>query len=159
MDDIEQLSRRIGAKLKELGKTVAVGESLTAGKVQDAFASVSGSSSYFRGGVTAYNLDAKVRVLGVDFDIAVGCGCVSEQVAIMMARGVAKLLDANIGIGTTGYAEPCDGVETPFAHFAVIVDDRAMANSMVEGPGLSREEMRRLVAYKALEALALLIGA
>jgi len=81
------LSRRIGAKLKEGGFTVAVAESLTAGKIQDALASVSGSSAYFLGGITAYQLDTKVKFLGVDRDLAVECGCVSEAVASQMATG------------------------------------------------------------------------
>ena len=47
--------------------TLAVAESLTAGLVQARVASVSGSSDYFLGGITAYSLDEKVRHLAPGF--------------------------------------------------------------------------------------------
>ena len=45
-------------------KTLAVAESLTCGHLQALVGSVSGASDFFCGGVTAYNIDQKVRHLG-----------------------------------------------------------------------------------------------
>lgn len=46
--------------------TLAVAESLTGGNIQALLTAISGSSAYFSGGVTAYNLRQKVDILGVD---------------------------------------------------------------------------------------------
>ena len=156
---IEELSRQVGAELKRQGKTLAVAESLTAGKLQDAIASVSGSSAYFRGGVTAYHIDMKVEVLGVDRDLAEACNCVSEGVAYQMAVGVRKLMSADLGISTTGYAEPWGDVSEPYAFFFVSLGT-AGGQGMVKGePGFTREQMRQHVAHTALEMAAMMLGA
>ena len=47
--------------LREPRLTLAAAESLTAGNVQARIASVSGASGYFRGGVTAYSIEEKVK--------------------------------------------------------------------------------------------------
>ena len=85
---------------------VATAESLTAGHVQSLIASVSGASDFFCGGITAYNIDQKVKHLGVDRIHAAGVDCVSPQVAAEMALGATEMFDAHIGVSTTGYAEP-----------------------------------------------------
>jgi nicotinamide mononucleotide (NMN) deamidase PncC len=52
--------------LREPRLTLAVAESVTAGHVQSRVAAVSGASGFFLGGVTAYSLEQKVKLLGVD---------------------------------------------------------------------------------------------
>lgn len=52
--------------LAEPKLTLAVAESLTAGNVQAQIAGISGASGYFLGGVTAYSIEEKVRLLGVN---------------------------------------------------------------------------------------------
>lgn len=109
--------------LIERGLTVASAESLTVGNVASHLGDISGSSAYFQGGVVAYNIDHKVGLLHVNRTAAEACNCVSEQTAREMAHGVANLFGANIGIATTGYAEPCpeEGVEAPYAWVAVVL--------------------------------------
>jgi nicotinamide-nucleotide amidase len=87
------------------GLSIATAESLTAGLVS---ASI-GCSAVFRGGVVAYATDVKGSVLGLDAsDLA---HVVSEQVAAELARNACRLLDADLGISTTGVAgpDPLDG--------------------------------------------------
>jgi PncC family amidohydrolase len=99
--------------LAEPKLTLAVAESLTAGQVQARVASVSGASGYFLGGVTAYTLTQKVKLLGVDRRHAKAVNCVSARVAEEMALGACGLFGADVGVATTGYAEasPADGVD------------------------------------------------
>lgn len=78
--------------LAEPKLTLAVAESLTAGNVQAQIAGVSGASGYFLGGVTAYSIEEKVRLLGVNRAGAKKVNCVSARVAEEMARGAAELL-------------------------------------------------------------------
>ena len=75
--------------------TLAVAESLTAGQVQARIASVSGSSGYFLGGITAYTLEQKVRHLGVDRAAADPVDCVSAKVAEEMAAGAIRLFGSD----------------------------------------------------------------
>ncbi len=158
--ELLDLSTRIGAQLRASGQTIAVAESLTAGKIQDALASVSGSSGYFRGGLTAYTLDIKVDILGVGRETAEQNSCVSEPVAYQMARGVSKLFAADVGIGTTGFAEPNDDVEVAYAHACVKLGEKHISQITVHGlPGMSREDMRVLVTTEALKTLVLILGA
>ncbi|CAB4884385.1 MAG: nicotinamide-nucleotide amidohydrolase family protein [Actinobacteria bacterium] len=84
--------------------TLATAESITAGLVAATIADVPGCSSVLRGGVVAYATDTKASVLGVD--PALLEHVVSQEVAVQLARAAARLLHADIGVGTTGVAGP-----------------------------------------------------
>jgi nicotinamide-nucleotide amidase len=111
--EILDLSQQVGALLKEKGLSIAVAESLTSGNVQAALGGVSGSSAYYRGGLTAYTATAKAEILGIDRMLLSDTNCVHPHVARKMAEGVAEMFKANIGIGTTGYAEPDPDHDAP----------------------------------------------
>ena len=92
-------------RLLAVGMTLATGESVTAGLVAATLADVPGCSAVLRGGVVAYQADVKTEVLGVP-DEALADGIVSRAVATAMASGAARVLRADVGIGTTGVAGP-----------------------------------------------------
>ncbi|WDT89531.1 CinA family protein [Streptomyces sp. SCSIO-PteL053] len=99
--------RLLGAR----GETLAVAESLTGGLVAAELTSVPGASRSFRGSVTAYATPLKRDVLGVDATLLAERGAVDPEVALQMAAGVRRVLEADWGISTTGVAgpEPQDG--------------------------------------------------
>jgi nicotinamide-nucleotide amidase len=138
---------------------LAVAESLTCGRLQARIGTISGASEFFLGGVTAYALEQKVGLLGVDRAEAVATNCVSARIAEQMARGACVLFGADIGVATTGYAESSaeQGVGTPFAWWAVahrqLSDDFAVTSATASFPGLSRTEVQERVAQLAYEAL------
>ena len=103
------LAGEIGGLLRELGLTVAVAESCTGGLAGHYLTSVSGSSDYFKGGVTAYSNEVKKSQLGVGEKLLAEKGAVSEEVAGAMADGVKDRLRSDIGIGITGIAGPAGG--------------------------------------------------
>ena len=142
-----QLPRLLG------GRSIAVAESLTAGNLQALIAAVSGASRYFFGGVTTYNIDQKVALLGVDRAVAAPVNCVSEAVACQMAAGVRRLTGADVGIATTGYAEAWGDITTPMAWIAVDVGG-VITTVRVEAPGRDRRAVQLHIAETAL-ALAL----
>ena len=139
--------------------TLAAAESLTAGHVQARVAAVSGASDYFLGGITAYSLDEKVRHLGVNRAAAKKVNSVSAEVAEQMARGVCGLFGSDLGVATTGYAEPspAEGVAMPFAWWAVAHRRRgetfAMRHGRVECPGTKRIDAQKIVAEAAVAEL------
>lgn len=96
---------RVVSLLTDRGWTVATGESLTAGLVTATLAEVPGCSAVLRGGVVAYHADLKSSLLGVT-DAELAHGVVSAPVALGLARGAARVLGADVGIGTTGVAGP-----------------------------------------------------
>jgi nicotinamide-nucleotide amidase len=139
--------------------TLAVAESLTCGRLQARVGLISGASDFFLGGITAYTLEEKVRHLRVDRRIAAAANCVSAEVAGQMADGVCALFGADVGVATTGYAEPSAewAVAQPFAWWAVAfrpAGGRPLARSgRVEWPGASRTEAQERTADAAMEAL------
>lgn len=116
MNSLESCLENLKKILSKNNKTVSAAESLTGGYVQYLLSSINGSSNYFVGGVTAYNIDQKVNILGVDRVNAEKCNCVSEQTAIEMARGVQELTGSDYSIATTGYSVINDDVLEPYAH-------------------------------------------
>ena len=120
MTGIDELAERVIAKARQSGRTVATGESLTAGWVASALASVPGASAVLRGGVIAYQPDLKRDVLGVTEE-ALSHGLVSEEVAIEMAQGALRRMGADLGVGTTGVAgpDPHDGAAVGSVWIAV----------------------------------------
>jgi nicotinamide-nucleotide amidase len=139
--------------------TLAVAESLTCGHVQAAVGRVSGASEFLLGGITAYSLEQKVRHLGVDRASAKKTNCVSAAVAEQMACGVCRLFGADLGVATTGYAEPspASAVAVPFAWWALAHHSGrktiAVRHGRVECPGATRVEAQTIVATAALTEL------
>ncbi|HEY1108344.1 MAG TPA: nicotinamide-nucleotide amidohydrolase family protein [Opitutaceae bacterium] len=153
----------ISAELKALllgppGLSLAAAESLTCGRVQARIGEVPGASEYFRGGITAYTLDQKVRHLGVDRAHARKVDCVSPEVAAQMARGVCKLFQSDLGVATTGYASSVPGGGHPYAYWALTQVRRsrviALRGGRIECPGASRIEAQTIVADAVLTELA-----
>ena len=138
--------------------SLAVAESLTAGHVQARVAAVSGSSKYFRGGVTAYTLEQKVKLLGVDRAHARRVNCVSERVAVEMAAGATEIFGADLAVATTGYAEPdrACGVRHPLAWWALchrLRDGATIMAGHIELPGAGRVQAQEWVAAEVLRHL------
>jgi nicotinamide-nucleotide amidase len=104
------------------GLQIATAESVTVGHLQSMLGAISGSSTFFRGGITAYNIDQKVALLNVERGHAALVDCVSLQVAEEMAKAATRLFNAHIGLATTGYAEPTDetAASGSYAYFAVV---------------------------------------
>jgi len=138
-------------------RTLAVAESLTGGRLQALVTGVSGASAYFLGGLTAYTIPQKTRLLGVDAAHAAEVDAVSGRVAAEMACGACRLFGADFAVATTGYAEPAPGVAHPRAWIAVAAGGssgpRALAQRLVEFPGRGRQDAQQAVAEAALDLL------
>ena len=88
------------------GKTLVTAESCTGGGIGAALTAVPGSSEVYKGGVISYTNWVKENILGVDGEVLVQFGAVSEQVAEAMAEGVRKCLQADVAVSVTGLAGP-----------------------------------------------------
>jgi nicotinamide-nucleotide amidase len=107
-DDLP-LEKAIGDLLKEKGRTLAVAESCTGGRIASSLTAFAGSSSFFWGGVVAYENQVKIDVLGVPPHAIETHGAVSEPVVLAMAEGARKRLKTDYALATSGVAGPSGG--------------------------------------------------
>ena len=98
-----ELAGRVAARAAQLGRTIAVAESLTGGRVCAELAAAPQASTWFRGGVVAYADEVKFEVL----DVPVG-PVVSAGSARAMAVGVARLTGADLAVAITGVGGPAE---------------------------------------------------
>ena len=101
----------IGELLRQRGLTLGAVESATGGLISHLITNVPGSSDYFKGSVTAYANETKIKVIGVKAETLKKYGSVSPQVAGEMAAGGRKALAVDICVADTGIAGP--GGATP----------------------------------------------
>ncbi len=106
---VEDLSLAVHQKLTESGHAIAFAESCTGGLVVSGLAQIPGASKFLMGGIVAYNTKIKIKVLGVSPDLIDRYSVVHEAVAKAMAQSVQKLMQADIGVATTGNAGPTKG--------------------------------------------------
>jgi nicotinamide-nucleotide amidase len=137
--DADALAADVIQSCRERGLTIATAESLTGGLVCAALTSVPGASLVVRGAVVAYATDLKSAVLGVPDDLLAERGAVDGDVVRAMAEGVRRVMDADIGLATTGVAgpEPQDGHRVGTVFLAV------------SGPGFDEVERLQLSGDRA----------
>ncbi len=121
MASADQLAA-VHARLRELGATVAVAESLTGGLLSAALTETAGASETMRGGLVVYATALKAVLAGVDPDLLARVGAVDPDVAAQLAAGARDRCGSTYGLGVTGVAGPAeqDGrpVGTVFAALA-----------------------------------------
>jgi nicotinamide-nucleotide amidase len=145
-------AERLVALLTRAGRTLAIAESLTGGKVADALVGVPGASSCLRGAVVAYATDLKADLLDVPAELLERLGPVHPDVARAMARGARTRLGADYGVATTGVAgpEPQDGVPPGTFHVAVAGRLHDDVVSVSDGPS-DRAAVRQAATDAALD--------
>ena len=91
--------------------SIATAESCTSGSLASGITSVSGASSFFKGGVIAYQNDIKINFLGVSKSIIREKTEVCLDVVEQMAEGVRNKFFSDFSIATSGYAGPTGGTK------------------------------------------------
>ncbi len=94
-------AERIADIAQQRGLTIAIAESLTGGAIAQALAKAPDAGSWFAGGVVAYTVATKSRVLGVPEGPVV-----NAPTARRMAEGVRELTGADIALAVTGVGGP-----------------------------------------------------
>jgi len=101
----------VGRALRDKGKTLAVAESCTGGRVGEMLTRVPGASDYLLLDAVVYANSAKEAVLGVSPEVLRAHGAVSSETAAAMAEGALRVAGADIAVSTTGVAGPRGGTE------------------------------------------------
>lgn len=155
--DRDTLPQVVGNLLRQRQETVSVAESCTGGGIGQLLTSVAGSSSYFLGGLIAYDNSIKVNLLGVNPEDLAEFGAVSEVVARQMAVNVKQRFNTDWGLSVTGIAGPDGGTETKpvglvYCGFAS-PDNQVHCLVSRFGAYKERETIRFLTAYFVLDQL------
>ena len=152
--DNETMAEVVGRLLKMEGKTLAVAESCTGGYISHLITAVAGSSAYYKGSVTAYSNEVKMKLLGIKKSSLEKFGAVSETVVKEMAAGVRKALQSDFAVATTGIAGPDGGTpEKPVGTvwIAVAGENQVVTSKFVFGDNRERNIIRS--AQTALQIL------
>lgn len=125
----------ISESLLTINETVSVAESVTSGFLQFSFSQMQNASLFYKGGVTAYNTEEKVKILDVDRKEAEESDGVSQQIADTMALSVAKLFSTHWSIAITGYAAPTRQSDyNIFAFFSIHYKNEIVLSKKIELP-------------------------
>jgi nicotinamide-nucleotide amidase len=146
--------QEIGDLLRRNGLTLGVVESATGGLISHLITNVPGSSDYYKGSVTAYSNETKVKVIGVKAGTIEKYGAVSHQVAEEMAQGGRRLLAVDVCLADTGIAGPAGATpEKPVGLFYLGLAHRGGAFSQRHEFHGDREQNKRSAAEAALSWL------
>ncbi len=154
--DEDSLAAVVGELLQAQGATLAVAESCTGGGLGAMLTQISGSSSYFWGGVISYDNSVKVGLLGVNAQNLAEQGAVSPIVAQQMAAGVRDRLNTTWGLSITGIAGPTGGSpEKPvgLVYIGLAGENGVQSYEHRFGAIRGREWIRHLSACTALDHL------
>ena len=145
------LEEEIGNLLRQKGLTLGVVESATGGLISHLITNVPGSSDYYKGSVTSYSNETKIKVVGVKANTIKRYGAVSHQVAEEMAQGGRKTLDVDICIADTGIAGPSGATPgKPVGLFYIGLSHQAGTYSQKHLCHGDREQNKRDAAEAAL---------
>ncbi len=152
---MEMMLQSISRALQECGEKIAVAESVTGGGIQSVLSAGENALRFFEGGIVAYTMEQKIRHLNIDKEEAEQCNCVSDGIALQMAKGVACLFHTEWGIGITGYASPVPelNIFQLFAWIAFAYKDNAVLVRKIHAPGLPPGEEVRNFYIKELLGL------
>ncbi len=140
--------------LRQKGLTLGVVESGTGGLLSHLLTNVPGSSDYYKGSVTAYSNEIKIKVVGVKEETINKYGAVSHQVAEEMAQGGKGVLSADICLTDTGIAGPTGATpEKPVGLFYIGLSHQSGTYSQKHNFSGNREQNKRSAAEAALRWL------
>jgi len=148
------LEQEVGNLLRQKGLTLGIVESATGGLISHLITNVPGSSDYYKGSVTAYSNEAKIKIIGVKEDTINKYGAVSHQVAEEMAQGGRKILATDICLADTGIAGPGGATPgKPVGLFYIGLSHQAGTFSQKHNFQGSREQNKHSAAEAALSWL------
>jgi len=151
---MHSLAQEIGTLLRQKGLTLGAVESATGGLISHLITDIPGSSDYYKGSVTAYSNETKIKVVGVKEETINKYGAVSQQVAEEMAQGGRKILAVDICITDTGVAGPSgDTSGKPLGLFYLGLSHKAGTYSRKHNFYGSREQNKLDAAETALSWL------
>ncbi len=148
---MSSLEQEVGDLLRQKGLTLGLAESATGGLISHMITNVPGSSDYYKGSVTAYSNEAKIKIVGVKEDTINKYGAVSYQVAEEMAQWGRQILAADICLADTGIAGPTGATQgKPLGLFYIGLSHQVRTCSQKHNFRGNRGQNKRSAAEAAL---------
>jgi nicotinamide-nucleotide amidase len=147
--DEETMESAVATSLAARSLSIGFAESLTGGMIASRFTDVPGVSGVFKGAIVSYASAVKRNLLEVPDGPVVSAGC-----AEAMAAGAAVLLEADVGLATTGVAGPAeqDGEPVGTVFIGLVIGDGAPESIRLHLPG-DRRRIREFASISALDLL------
>ena len=101
-DDIS-LASRLKEYMQRNNATISTAESCTSGRIGATITSIDGSSTYYQGGIIAYQNWIKEQYLDVTTQMIEEHDVVSREVVLQMVAACRQRFNTNYAIATTGY--------------------------------------------------------
>jgi len=142
--------KKLIRSLKKKKLSLALAESCTAGYASYLVTKTAGSSKVFKGGVIVYSLESKNKFFKIPLSTLKKTQGVSEKTALALARGVRKLLNADIGGSVVGFAGPTDK-KTGLCFIAVCNSKKSISKKLsLKG---SRDNIRKKAGLSLLSLI------
>lgn len=100
---VQDLAKKVLDLLDRKDLFLACAESATGGLASHLLTNISGASKHFMGGIVCYTAEAKVELLGVNWDLINDYGTISVEVTTELLKGLRKL-GADLGFAISGVA-------------------------------------------------------
>ena len=155
-DEIQEILKEV---LFQKKLTISVAESCTGGELSRLLTSVSGSSNYFLGGITAYDYQKKIEILGVKRETIKTKTVVCEEVAQEMSAGGQRLFRTDICLSTTGIAGPNSDEfnnEIGLVYYSIRVGESEKTCRLYL-PHLERNDFINFVSQRVLQDLVTIL--
>jgi PncC family amidohydrolase len=120
--ELTDLSRHIGALLRERGETVAVAEGSAGGLISATLLATPGASAYYLGGTVIYTAAAGRAWMKGEVEVPAGMRGATEAFARYLAASVRLKVGATWGLGEAGAAGPANPYGDPAGHGWLAVD-------------------------------------
>jgi nicotinamide-nucleotide amidase len=106
MQDLIPLAKKISDVLKARHQTIGVAESSSGGLISSALLAIPGASAYYLGGAVVYTLKSRRSLLDLPDSAFAGLRGLTEELALVLARGARQRFAAAWAISEVGAAGP-----------------------------------------------------
>jgi len=147
---VQELAKKLGARLLMKSIRLATAESCTGGWIAKVLTDIAGSSDWFESAIVSYSNEAKKHFLKVPDNVLLDHGAVSENTVLAMQQGIFMETRADAGISVSGIAGPGGGSEEkPVGTVWIAV---SLRDQMVHTQKFLFEGDRNQVRLQAVEA-------
>src|SRR5215469_14796642 len=155
MQQLLPVAQKIADMLKTRGETVAVAESSSGGLISSALLAVPGASAYYLGGGVVYTLQSRRALLDLPDSAFAGLRGLSEELALVLARGARQRFATTWAISEVGAAGPTGSrYGDPPGTSCIAVAGPAERALIIHTGNSDRVANMRAFAAKALELLS-----
>jgi len=106
MQELIPVAEKIADALIQRRETVGVAESSSAGLISSALLAIPGASSYYLGGAVVYTLQSRRALLDLPDSAFAGLRGLSEELALILARGARQRFATTWAVSEIGAAGP-----------------------------------------------------